>query len=387
MTDPAKRTMMIARSIVIANRFGGAVGQNSNLATKCFEAAAIAKDAKARGRHLLNACWAHIGAILAIDLAKTGKMPDWLTAKLDPLMKNYGSMPWNQRFAKHTTSMPWWDDSWDALTEKDSESTPNRIPRAIMNILGIDCAKTIAEDEAGENRKTTPAKLVDIDFGEMKLDEKWLIADVKNHFTQTIIDMTTFRSIESRNYRKAGTETDGDNEIKLITDIKAGKEISPTELYRFIWRNRASLVYKTANNGNDKLGNAQMVQGYYEWCHDLMFSIGKNGTNKLFTKMTEEDQRKAIVNKFIKLALAEENGIGKDIGKGKKPEELTDFEKHEKLIRRSSFFDFTLKVFAYELYQNVCEKKGIKNRWVKTADAPEESEDDVYDPVAAEAFC
>ena len=95
---------------------------------------------------------------------------------------------------------------------------------------------------------------------------------------------------------------------------------------------------KTDNNSSDKINNAQMVEGYYEWCHDLMFSIGKNGTNKLFAKMSEEDQHKAVVNKFIKLALADDNNIGKY---------ATD---REKLIRKASFFDFTLKVFAYELY-------------------------------------
>jgi hypothetical protein len=84
-----ERAMALASAMVIANKFGPAVGQNSNLATKFMNKASKArmevgyaimnkdKKAESKARYkmnamLANAIIAHIAAIIAIDLAKTG---------------------------------------------------------------------------------------------------------------------------------------------------------------------------------------------------------------------------------------------------------------------------------------------------------------------------
>lgn len=366
ITDKFARDRMISESIVVANRFGGAVGQYSNLATKCLQKAATSTD-KQRKVHLMNAVWAHVATILAIDLAKTGEMVSWLVAILAGLEKTYGKMPWNQRFAKHTSEDPWYGSSWNFKTESESSSTPDRIARTLMDMFNVECA--LSKDAEGSTvTEDVPAKRVNIDLSNVTFDDPGIVlANVKNHSTAAVVTPSMFSSIEARNYRdKSEYESDGDNEFKLITDIKNGKEIGGLELFRFIWRNRASLVYKTskAKISNDKIGNAEMVDGYYEWCHDLMLEFGKHGTNKLFTAMSEEDQKFATMNKFMKLAMASNSGVGKKVS-----------SEEERIRRHSSFLDFTAKVFGYELYQTVAKKKGIKDVWVKTSSTPTEDSD------------
>ena len=403
VTDKHERSMMIAKSIVIANMFGGAVGQNSNLATRCFESASIATTENARKHHLGNAARAHIAAIVAIDLAKTGTMPQWLQDQIAAVKSDEpSSMPWNQRFAKHTTTNPWWSCEWEKDLLGESLSTPNRIARAMMDKLGVDCEHLIPieVDEFGEPTEydVEPAKRVDISFGNVQFDINVMLDKVvKNHSTKAVVDRSMLRSIEARNYR---TKEDGDDQFQLLKDIELGKVVDMVKLYRFIWRNRASMVYKVRKSKND-LSNAEMIAGYYEWCHDLMLKFGMNGSNEKFTRMSPEEQAKATANKFLKAAINCEGGIGRDlvarIAEIKKTSETRNLTKdelneisdleHELLVRQASYLDFTLKVFAYEYYQSVCDNKGIKNRWVKTVDTPEEQdEEDVMLNDIDEAF-
>ena len=111
-----ERCHEMSMAMVIANIFGPAVGQNSNLATKFMNLAAINYALSEAGDkkkyyvyrcQLNNAIVAHVAAIIAIDLAKTGEMPDWLKTKLSEIEKFAGKkMPWNQRFCKDSKASP-----------------------------------------------------------------------------------------------------------------------------------------------------------------------------------------------------------------------------------------------------------------------------------------
>lgn len=349
------RARALSHAIVTANRYGPEVGKNSNLATKFFHNAAIAyykwlatNDSKEKWKmqkSLENAILAHIAAIVAIDLAKTGKMPQWLETNLNAIKSYAGKkMPWNQRFCKDNKATPWFAaDYWDDTTAPESKDTVDRIARFVIDTVNAEGYKAPVGNE--------------FDLTRILCDKTGLLTKgSKGKLTQK-----EFRALEARNYRTKDTNSEGDDEFKLIEMLKSeSKEdtISPSELIRFLWRNQASLVYVLQRDDSDKINNAMMQNAYFEFCHDILVNFGAYCGNAAFIAKPKDIQQKSNVWKFVTMALDENNGIGYKA------------TKEEKESKKASFALFVVKVLAYDLYQMVCDKKGIEDRWIK----PEESE-------------
>ena len=180
-----------------------------------------------------------------------------------------------------------------------------------------------------------------------------------------------------------GRNHDGDDEFKLITLIKSRNEedkVGAADLVRFLWRNQASLVYSLSKSEGDRIDNAIMTNNYYEFCHDLLLDFGSFMPKKEKFAENVDFRRKSNLHYFLKLAFSDSNSIGKDYRKSFKEEfdEMDDetrakVREHNARIQyaidglRASFAMFIVKVFAYDLYEMVCEQKHITNRWYKPA--------------------
>lgn len=341
------RAKELAHAIVVANKFGPEVGKNSNLATKFMHRVSLAINAGInwkRDLNLKNAIVAHIAAIIAIDLAKTGKMPDWLMTNLNEIKKYAGKkMPWNQRFCKDNKSLPWFSEAWDDITLPESDGVVDRIARYVVDTTDAANYKCPTGDGFDITSILGRREGLIVNGSTGKLENKKV------------------RSLEARNYRTKQTNSEGDDEFKLINNLKSDdpeKRIGPHELARFLWRNQASLVYVLQKDGSDKLDQARMQNSYYEFCNELLLNFGGYCSgNKAFANKPVEIQKKSNLWNFVTMAFDLENGIGCKCGGGEDSEEA--------FSKKASFCMFIIKVFAYDLYQLACDVKGVEDRWVK----------------------
>ena len=297
------------------------------------------------GMSLKDAIVAHIAAIIAIDLSKTGKMPEWLQKMLADVEK-YASkkMPWNQRFCKDNKQRPWFYEGWDELTAEETNSVVDRIARFVVDAT---------------NAYNYEAPTGDGFNVESILPEK---TGLYVQGSNGILDAENIRALDSRNYRKENSE--GDSEFSLLKDIHDGKTVSFAELLRFLWRNQASLVYKLQKGGEDNLDNARQTLAYYAYVRDLMINFGSVGGNKTFMSKPADIQRKSNVYKAVKMAFSPTNKIGENA--------ITEEERES---AKASFMIFVVRVFAKDLYEAVCDRKQIVDRWTE----PETANTEEYD--------
>lgn len=386
------RALEVANAMVIANMYGPEVGKNSNLATKFMHRAALAyseyeqtHDSKKQWMFktcLSNAIVAHIAAIIAIDLAKTGKVPAWLEPILNKISKFAGKkMPWNQRFCKDSKNSPWYLEAWDEVTLPESDSVVDRIARYVIEATNAKDYKAATSNEFDDVHNLLGSKLgLDTRGSSGKLN-------IKN-----------LRSLEARNYRDKNSE--GDDEFKIVENLRSKDEtrkVSPAEMIRFLWRNQASLVYVLQKEGSDKLDNARMQNSYYEFCNEILGTFGSYCGSERFMKLDPEVQKKSNMYKFMEDAFNPDNSIAKKERKlleereklleecnDVPEEELTKIEHEIEELReviegkKASFALFVTKIFAYDMYLNVCEQKGITDVWKKpivdeTSDVADES--------------
>lgn len=350
------RAKELAHSIVVANKYGPAVGQNSNMATKFFHNASVAyQDYVKTGnkkslwkaiKSIENAIVAHVAAIIAIDLAKTGKMPAWLQAALKDVSSFAGKkMPWNQRFCKDNKTNPWFDESWDEETREKGDIV-DKIAETVIN-------KTNAI-----NYKAPTGNVFDIVDSILGSKDGLMIQGSKGKLKKN-----EFRSLEARNYRTKDTNSEGDDEFKLIEKLKSDKVddiVGPADLIRFLWRNQASLVYTLGKDGNNSSDNNVMQNAYFEFCHDILIDFGSYCGNARFMAKSEDARHRSNVWKFMDMAFDENNVIGSRA--------TTEEERQSK---KASFALFTVKIFANELYSMACDRKGIENRWIKPSQETE----------------
>lgn len=357
----SKRAAELAHAITVANKYGPEVGRSSNMATKFFHNADVAMHRHARTRseedgkkvteNLDNAILAHIAAIIAIDLAKTGKMPEWLETALNKVRSSAGKkMPWNQRFCKDNKSKPWFSKVWNEETLKESDDIVDRIARYVIDTTNAESYKAPTGDEFDVVRDLLCNKTgLLIKGSDGKLDIKQL------------------RALEARNYRTKSTNSEGDDEYRLVQKLRSGDAVGGAEFVRFLWRNQASLIYTLQRAGDDKLDNAMMQNQYLKFCREMLIGFGSNGGNEAFMSKSKDVQEKSNVWKFVNMAFNEKNGIGKNV---LDIDEKGDFQdKTEKIFSlKASFALFVVKVFAYDLYQMVCDKKGIEERYTRQSD-------------------
>ena len=124
-------------------------------------------------------------------------------------------------------------------------------------------------------------------------------------------------------------------------------------MLRFFWRNQANLVYRLGGSHNVSDNSAQ-INEYLRFVHDIMVDFGSNGGNKTFLSKTEDIRRKSNIYHAVEMAFSEKNGVG-----------VKAESEEEKLSAQASFKVFVLKVFAYDLYNMVCDKKGIVDRYIR----------------------
>ena len=392
----AERAAMIAKAMVIANMYGPEVGKNSNLATKFMHRAATAykeyeltNDSKKQWLFktaLNNAIVAHIAAIIAIDLAKTGKMPAWLEKNLSEISKFAGKkMPWNQRFCKDSKATPWYLEAWDDKTLELSEAVCDKV------------ALYVIEKSNAMNYKAPTG--LNVKDGKA-FDIHDLLGSKEGLYVQGSagkLNIKNLRSLEARNYREKNSEED--DEFKLIEKLKSNdpeKKVNPSEIVRFLWRNQASLVYVLQREGSDKLDNARMQNAYYDFCSDILGDFGSYCGNDKFAKLDPETRRKSNVYKFVENAFDSSNSIAK--AEVKKLESLEyiaresnagvdnpiweEIEALKDVIfaKKASFAMFNVKVFAYDLYVAKCEELGVEVIWKKPVndETSDEADDGEY---------
>lgn len=341
MATKEERDRAVAHALFIANKFGLAVGQNSLMATRFFNQIGVAFmncDETTRRACGMQAMWAYIGSVLAIDLAKTGSMPAWLEEKLKVAATMMGKLPWNQRFKKHSMQHPWYDSQyWDVdpatKTGWETKSTCDRLARIILNGANA------------ENYK--------FDTEGLEFDVELLLSHqegLHGYWSDGVVDKSMIASLEARNFR------DGEDR-ELITAIYKGERISAKQLFLFFWRNLASLKRhfgKTEDTGS-KTKNAEIVNTYYAFVRKVMINFGDN---EKFQAMTPDQRRLTIVNAFVRDAFEVKrgNGIGNNYAKSNvSPEALDAMVAHAK----GSYVKFTLSVFAPDICGNVEENLGI----------------------------
>jgi hypothetical protein len=351
--DKAKKLFMhsgeefrdeMARALFVANKFGGAVGENSLLATRWFNKAAIAwadGDRAGVSNCLINAMWAYVGSVLAIDMVKTGFMPGWLTSKLKAVKKAAGKLPWNQRFVKHTVETPWFDSSiWDneesPKTTAESSSVCDRLARTILN--GAD-AENYRFDTEG-----------------LEFDANVLLAhDVKDSWTKGVLDPRVIAGLDARNFRK------NDDDSKLLRAIHNGERVSAKDLMVFFWRNSASLMRRLGEKRADKVEQASVMNDYTAFVRNVMITFGDSSAMQ---KHTADERRKIIVNAFVKDAF--EVNCGNRIGK--------DMLNERRVAQaKGSYAKFILSVFDQDILANVEENLEVpeSERFATRHAAPE----------------
>lgn len=391
-----ERAYALARAMVIANKFGPAVGQNSNLATKFMHKAAIARvkvgnamtqrdrkaeiNARAEMNHALNdAIVAHIAAIIAIDLAKTGEMPAWLEALLKPINKAADKymkkMPWNQRFCRDSKAEPWFSETW--YTTAETDGVVDRIASRFIELT--DARNYEAPTGSGFNVLSVLGDSTGlyIQGSDGKLENAYM------------------RMLDSRNFTK--TNTEGDDEIKMLQRLHSDDPeeiVGSAELWRFFWRNQAALVYKFQKGGDDRVQNAAANEQYLEVVHDIMVNFGSYCGNKTFAKLSVDKQQKSNVWKALKYAFGK-NVVGKQYT-DKAKQLLSEYEKlaalddelalaeaskiyaqyelemEKAMSAKSSFAYFVTKVLAYDIYKMACEAKDVAHPWVRPEAEPED---------------
>jgi hypothetical protein len=244
-------------------------------------------------------------------------------------------MPWNQRFCKDNKMAPWYSMTWNDETLPESNSIVDRIARIVIN----------ATDAENYEAPTGTG-----------FDYKSILCDKAGLYVQgskgTLSDKNLKR-LEARNYHKKNNE--GDDDYKLLINIREGKSVGFTEMMRFFWRNQASLVYKLGGS-DDRADNTAQINEYLEFVHDIMIDFGFEGGNKTFRSKTEDVRHKSNVWSAIEKAFSD-NTIGNNA--------MTEEEKQS---AKASFMIFVVKVFAKDLYEMVCDKKGIVNRYVQPKD-------------------
>lgn len=392
------RAKALAGAMVIANKFGPAVGQNSNLATKFMARAASARMAimkavlendrtaykSAKGHldaHLNNAIIAHIAAIIAIDLAKTGTMPAWLENKLKEITKYAGKkMPWNQRFCKDNKSAPWFEGDWDKRTNERTEGIVDK------------CAGYVIDKTDAYNYEAPTGN--GFSFESIMCDKTGLYIQG----SEGKLEANSLFAFDARNYMKGNM--DGDNETSLISRLHSAEEkdtVGFAELMRFFWRNMAQLMYKISRDDSDDIQNANLVTEYYATVREIMLHFGSHCGSAKFASLTPDQQAKSNVWHAMKIAFGK-NSVGnerkKDIVEAVKADNPKASEDELKVLieeacerdnaymsAKSSYAIFTVKVFAPDLYRMAAEKKGISDPWQMPAPAVVIKEDDDGAPI------
>ena len=282
-----ERADQMAHAMFMSNKFGPAVGQYSMLATKWFNQAAIwhmdGNDTE-RQKCGMNAMWAYIGSVLAIDLCKTGKMPEWLkndkrTGKLDIVAKYAPKNPWNQRFNAHSAVSPWWDTQiWDnqerPLTEKESCSVCDRAARAVV------------DGANGENYTFDTEGLV--------FDPNILLShrhNLYNGWVKGVLDKRLLAGLEARNFRKRTEDQ------KFLEDVRNGERVSIKAVALFLWRNKAALMRRLGKKKADKVEIADTLKDYLAFCREVLINFGDNAS---MLRRTSDERRLSIYNMFIK---------------------------------------------------------------------------------------
>lgn len=287
LTSREARADEMAHAMFMSNKFGPAVGQYSMLATKWFNQAAVhymeGNDIE-RQKCGMNAMWAYIGSVLAIDLCKTGKMPEWLknkkrTGKLDVIAKYAPKNPWNQRFNAHSSVSPWWDEGiWDnlerPLTERESSSICDRAARSIVN---------------GAN-----GEHYTFDTEGLTFDPDILLShrpNLYNGWVKGVLDKRLLAGLEARNFRKRTEDQ------KFLEDVRNGERVSIKAVALFLWRNKAALMRRLGKKKADKVEIADTLKDYLAFCREVLINFGDN-TSML--RRTPDERRLSIYNMFIK---------------------------------------------------------------------------------------
>ena len=316
----------IARSILLANEFGGEVGTNSLLATRAMhKAMCFAWDRIRFNEYLFAAVYAHVGAILAIDLVKTGVYPAWLQCKLAKVKELVGRLPWNELFKRHTSANPWYKvmaEEAKAYAEKREKDAcyQRESKQAIVDKLARYLVDNCASEDGAFHFDTQMYKfdlplLLNKAFGKQP--------------SKLIIPSGVLRKINMRNRLENGSDR------AILRTAAEGKAVSRSDLLKFFWRNSAALSRKMdrQDTGSSRESDWLQRQAYYAFVREVL--IG------------DEDPR-LIANWAMHLAFSEHNGIGKDARNDE-----------EKAALRGQFCRFVLQVFAIDVLRNVEENLAV----------------------------
>lgn len=328
------------------------VGRYSNGAAAYLAAAskALAKGDKATFADCMrSAAWLSIAAILVIDAAKNGDMPENIASVVENLLdkKVAPSMPWNQRFNKGWTEAEFQDDQErykpSLIGEPQTGYLPDEVANRVWNAL-----KNWTFDAEGVELPDDFIQDLLIDDGEAKS----MNAVVASGFVQTIFE-TVWKKDE---------ETD-----KILEAVKAGKPIGLKKLVLYFWRNESAMKYKMSVS--DELDEVRQNEARLEAYHELVRRTVVNAAYNAYGAMGV----KRVVNYLVSDAL---NIAHNYVGQATDPEKV--------LEEKGSYAVFILQVFAAELNHPEWVVDSII--WEELANDSDHTDDPVLFPTADEDY-
>ena len=211
----------IASALVRAQEYN-LVGRYSNLAVRCLHMASLAKTPLERAYWLNYAKYAHVGAILCLDLVKGGvtsevkDLLDRLEGIYDEVTKRC-KMPWNQIFSHRELTM-------DKVMPR-SLSTQDRIAGAIFDDAG---AFAVEFDEGD-----TP-----IEWNNELFRAMWPDANIKTTSVREWIVPSEDAD------RLHGCRFEDENDKKVWSQIDGNKPIGLVDWLILGWHNSSSILWK-----------------------------------------------------------------------------------------------------------------------------------------------
>ena len=286
----------ITNALVRAQEYN-LVGLYSNLAVICLQNASIASNPLERAKWLNAAKYAHVGAIVCLDMVKGADIPEELKAKLEEMntaiRKNH-KMPWNQLFS-HSELTP-------ADVEKRSNSTQDKIAGKIYD----DCGEFEIEFEDCDPVSWDDSILSALAPERMTVMHRWIVGEddlarLRGCHFEDICDKETWRRMES------------------------GEDIGLKDWALLGWHNASAIVWKMT--GADMAEKRNELNKYIR---DVAIANVRDNewSNKDGKSFGLVDRYKTFVNEVVRLTFGK-NGI--------------DDEK------KGSFAIFMLRVFAKDI--------------------------------------
>lgn len=320
----------VAEALVRAQEFN-LVGLYSNLAVLCLQNASMATDGKVCQKWLNAAIFAHVGAIVCLDMVKGADVPQVLLNKLSELNKNVRSkqkMPWNQQFSHPETEV-----------EDRTNSVQDRIAGTIFD----EHPEFEIEFEEGE----------EIDF-DPEILRHLIPANRTTSFRRLRLSDKALRILRGCRYEDAGDK-------KAWAELDATGEIGWKELLVLGWHNASSILWKLS--GVDMAEKRNELNWFIR--EQLMDNVRREWNGKSI-ETRYATTIKSIVTDALGFSIPES---GDDAGKLVAKKNSIDNE------RKGSYLMFVLRILAEDILAVANAGGIVSEELAQTMSAPRKEEE------------